>query len=73
MAVSTTCKSCRHFTLDRVLYGRHASEGLGHCAFDAARGKSCFRPIDYTCNRYDATDRRKAYLASLAERPAMAA
>lgn len=62
MNIKATCKSCRHFGLDRVLYPKHASMGLGHCAFDAPRGKSAFRWIGHTCERYDPTPARRAYL-----------
>lgn len=60
-----TCKSCRHFTLDKLLYARHAQEGLGHCKFDVEerKTKSFFRSIKFCCDKYDATDRRKAWIA----------
>lgn len=64
-AVDTTCKSCRYFTVNALLYARHVAVGLGHCKFDAARGMGVMRPLGHTCARYDATDRRKAYLATL--------
>lgn len=66
--VDTTCKSCRHYAResDALLYSRHVAVGLGHCKFDLARGMSLMRPNWHTCDRYDATDRRKAYLAAMA-------
>jgi hypothetical protein len=62
MDIPATCKSCRHFGRDRTLYATHVAMGLGHCAFDKAHGKSLFRWQNHTCDRYDPTARRRAYL-----------
>ncbi|WP_211440975.1 hypothetical protein [Collimonas humicola] len=61
-AIDRTCKSCRHFSVDKMRFPKHYEVGLGHCQFDAALGASAFRGAASTCERYDATDRRKAYL-----------
>jgi hypothetical protein len=69
VAASTSCKSCRHSLRehDQKVYARHFAVGLVHCRFDAIRGASLMRPLNYCCTRYDATDRRKAYLAAMEE------
>lgn len=60
--IDRTCKSCRHFSVDKMQFPKHYEVGLGHCKFDAPLGKSAFRGAASTCEKYDATDRRKAYL-----------
>lgn len=64
--VDTTCKSCRYFSVNVLLYPKHANVGLGHCKFTEDRGLSVFTGSGRTCDRYDATDKRKAYLAARA-------
>jgi len=61
LVIDTTCKSCRQFALNKVMYSSHAAVGLGHCALEL-RGRQVFKPAGSTCGKYDATDVRKAYL-----------
>jgi hypothetical protein len=63
--VKQTCKSCRLFSMNKLLYPRHAEVGYGHCELTAARGKSVFKSEASTCEKYDATDVRKAALAAM--------